>query len=163
MGAAAILVSLWESATSGKRTVEPPPAPAALRLDRWLWCARFYRSRAQAAAAISNGRVQVGGQRAKPARPLRIGDSLTLALGGRELELLVRGLPERRGPASEARLSYEETAESIARGVRFRAAHSLAALMPRPAHRPDKKARRELLALARRLAAPDSDDPESPP
>jgi len=134
-----------------------------LRLDRWLWCARFYKSRAQAATAVSNGRVQVGGQRAKPARPVHIGDSVTVALGGRELELLVRGLPHRRGPASEARLSYEETAESIARGVRLRAAHSLAAMVPRPAQRPDKKARRELIALAQRLAAPDADDGDPPP
>jgi ribosome-associated heat shock protein Hsp15 len=155
-------LSLRESATSGKRTAEPETAPTTLRLDRWLWCARFYRSRAQAAAAISNGRVQVGGQRAKPARPVHVGDLLTLALGGRELELLVRGLPERRGPASEARLSYEETPDSIARGARFRAAHSLAAMIPRPAQRPDKKARRELLALARRLAAPDGDDSDPP-
>jgi len=106
--------------------------------------------------------VQVAGQRAKPARPVHVGDLLTLALGGRELELLVCGLPERRGPASEARLSYQETPESIARGARLKAAHSLAAMMPRPAQRPDKKARRELLALARRLAAPGSDDPDAP-
>jgi ribosome-associated heat shock protein Hsp15 len=131
-------------------------------LDRWLWCARFYRSRAQATAAISNGRVQVDGQRAKPARPVHVGDMLTLSLGGRELELSVRALPQRRGPASEARTSYEETAASIARGARLREAHSLAAMIPRPAQRPDKKARRELMALARRLAAPDSDDPDRP-
>jgi ribosome-associated heat shock protein Hsp15 len=137
--------------------------PTALRLDRWLWCARFYKSRAQAATAISNGRVQVGGQRAKPARPIHIGDSLTVAQGGRELEILVRGLPQRRGPASAARLSYEETAESIARGARLRAAHALAAMVPRPVQRPDKKARRELIALARRLAAPDADDADPPP
>jgi ribosome-associated heat shock protein Hsp15 len=105
--------------------------------------------------------VQVGGQRAKPARPVHVGDLLTLSLGGRELELLVRGLPGRRGPARKARLSYEETADSIARGIRFKAAHALAAMIPRPAQRPDKKARRELLALARRLAAPDGDDPDT--
>jgi len=129
----------------------PGDAGAALRLDRWLWCVRLYKSRSLASAAVAGGHVRCNGARAKPARAVKVGDRLTVALGGRELELAVRAIPVRRGPAPEARACYEESAESIARGERLGAAQRLAALVsPHPEGRPDKKERRDLLAFARR-------------
>ncbi len=123
----------------------------ALRLDRWLWCARLYKSRSLATAAVAGGHVHCNGARVKPARAVKAGDRLTVSQGGRERELTVRAIPARRGPAPEARACYEESADSIARGARLGEARRLAALTtPRPEGRPDKKDRRELLALARR-------------
>ncbi|MBS0375439.1 MAG: hypothetical protein JSR73_12755 [Proteobacteria bacterium] len=122
-----------------------------LRLDRWLWCVRLYKTRSLAAAAVSGGHVHLNGARAKPARPVRPGDRLRLAHGGLDRELTVRAIPARRGPAPEARACYAESAESLARAAALAGAQRLAALTtPRPEGRPDKKARRDLLALARR-------------
>ena len=124
---------------------------AALRIDRWLWCARLYKTRSLAAQAVSAGRVRVADARVKPARLVTCGEVLKLAQGGRDLELTVVTLPLRRGPAPEARACYRETAASEARGLVWNAQQRLAALtVPRPKHRPDKKARRELMELARR-------------
>jgi ribosome-associated heat shock protein Hsp15 len=124
---------------------------ATLRIDRWLWCVRLYKTRALAAAAVSGGHVHLNGVRAKPARPVRPGDRLRLALGGLDRELTVRAIPSRRGPAPEARACYDESADSLARAAALGSAQRLAALTtPRPEGRPDKKARRDLLALARR-------------
>lgn len=124
---------------------------AGLRIDRWLWCARLYKTRSLAAQAVTAGRVRVADSRVKPSRLLKCGEVLTLAQGGRDLELLVLALPARRGPATEARACYRESAASEARGLVWHAQQRLAALsVPRPQGRPDKKARRELLELARR-------------
>jgi ribosome-associated heat shock protein Hsp15 len=124
---------------------------AGLRLDRWLWCTRIYKSRSVAAAAVAGGHVHCNGARVKPARAVRVGDCLTVSRDGRELELTVRAIPARRGPAPEARACYAESAGSIERGARLGEARRLAALTtPRPEGRPDKKERRDLLALARR-------------
>lgn len=126
-------------------------AAEALRVDRWLWCARFYKSRAQAAEAVAGGRVHVNGARAKPSRALQIGDRVAMRLHGRDVELDVRTIPVRRGPAPEALACYAETPESVERGKNWREQHRLAALAaPRPEERPDKKSRRELIELARR-------------
>jgi len=86
-----------------------------LRIDKWLWAARFFKSRSLAQAAIEKGRVLVGGQRVKLSRALRVGDELTLRIGDDERTILVRGLDDRRGAASIAQALYEETAESLAR------------------------------------------------
>lgn len=119
------------------------------RLDKWLWCARFYRSRSQAADAVAGGRVHLNGQRVKPAHKVCPGDLLALSLGSREIEVAVLGLLSRRGPATEARLAYEETPDSRARGERLAEQRRLAALAPRPLGRPDKHDRRELRRLHR--------------
>lgn len=124
---------------------------AALRVDRWLWCARFYRSRAQASEAVAGGRVHVNGGRVKPARALKIGDLVTISQRGRDVELHVRRIPARRGPATDARTCYEETPASVARGATHQEQHRLAAMIaPRPDGRPDKKSRRELIELERK-------------
>lgn len=126
-------------------------AGGALRVDRWLWCTRFYKSRAQASQAVAGGRVHVNGGRAKPSRPLKVGDHLAISQHGREVELHVKAIPARRGPAPEARACYEETPESIALGAKLHEQHRLAALAaPRPDGRPDKKSRRELIELERK-------------
>ncbi len=114
-----------------------------LRIDRWLWFARFYKSRSLAADAVAGGRVHLNGERVKPARPVRIGDRLTVARGPLEFECEITTIPLRRGPASEASRAYEETPESQAR----RAAHARLmqlspATAPRPDVRPDKHERR---------------------
>jgi len=84
-----------------------------VRLDKWLWAARFFKSRSLATAAIESGRVQVNGDRAKPARAIKVGDRLLVVKEQDRTELLVRGITETRRSATLARLLYEETAESI--------------------------------------------------
>ena len=85
-----------------------------MRLDKWLWCARFDKTRSLATEEISNGRVTVNGQQAKPARDLRCGDTVALRQGPVARTVLVRALSGARGPAPVAQLLYEETAQSIA-------------------------------------------------
>ena len=83
-----------------------------MRVDKWLWAARLVKTRGLAAAAIKGGRVHVNGQATKPSRELKPGDVLELSTGQVRRTVIVRGLAERRGPASEAERLYEETAES---------------------------------------------------
>jgi ribosome-associated heat shock protein Hsp15 len=85
---------------------------AAVRIDKWLWAARFFKTRSLAAAAVAAGDVRVGGARIKPARPLRIGELLEVQRGDEQLHVVVRGLDDIRGPAPAAQRLYEETAES---------------------------------------------------
>lgn len=80
----------------------------ATRLDRWLWAARLFRTRALAQQACDGGKVDVNGQAAKPARTLRVGDRLHVTQGEWRREVIVRAISERRGPASEARTLYED-------------------------------------------------------
>ncbi|OLD15354.1 MAG: RNA-binding protein [Acidobacteria bacterium 13_1_40CM_3_65_5] len=120
----------------------------SLRLDRWLWAARFFKTRALASAAIAGGKVQVNGTRAKPAKQLRVGDALRLRTGPYEWLLTVRALSERRGPPKDAQLLYEESADGRAARERLAEAHKIA---PAPAYRgkgrPTKKDRRKLEEL----------------
>jgi ribosome-associated heat shock protein Hsp15 len=118
---------------------------AGLRLDKWLWCTRFFKSRALAQEAVSGGHVHLNGERAKPARSVRCGDRLTITRGEERFEVIVRSLPVRRGPATEARQHYEETDESIAAREFRREAARLAP--PTAAGRPEKHARRLLRRL----------------
>jgi ribosome-associated heat shock protein Hsp15 len=85
-----------------------------VRLDKWLWAARFYKTRALAHEAIEGGRVRLDGDRVKPSRDVRVGDVLALHVNDLEWVVSVRKLSERRGPASEARELYAETEESLA-------------------------------------------------
>jgi len=86
-----------------------------VRVDKWLWAARFFRSRSLAQTAIENGRVLVGGQRVKLSRALQPGDELSIRVGDEARTVVVRGVDERRGSATVAQAMYEETAESLAR------------------------------------------------
>lgn len=85
----------------------------SVRLDKWLWAARFYKSRTIAASAIEAGRVHVGDDRTKPARLIKVGDKLTIHREQEHVELFVRGISETRRAATLARLLYEETPESM--------------------------------------------------
>ena len=117
----------------------------SLRIDRWLFAVRLYRSRSLAAAAVSGGKVHVNGERVKPSRAVRPGDRVSLARGAVDFDCEVTALPVRRGPAREAVLCYRESPESLARRVAFAERMRLAtAFAPRPQGRPDKHERREL-------------------
>ena len=120
------------------------------RLDKWLWFARFYKTRSLATAAISGGKVHLNAERIKPAHAVRPGDRITLSLEGIVAEFEVLGIPGRRGPATEARSHYVETAASAARRAQLRDQQRLAQLSrPRPDTRPDKRDRRRLMRLHR--------------
>jgi ribosome-associated heat shock protein Hsp15 len=114
-----------------------------VRLDKWLWAARFFKTRALAAAAVNGGRVRLNGARVKAAHALRVGDALTIARGAERWEIAVRGLTVKRVSASSAQLLYEESASSRELRARHAELRKLAALTsPAPAKRPDKKSRR---------------------
>lgn len=117
-----------------------------LRLDKWLWAARFYKTRSLAAREIGNGRVMVNDQSAKPAREISPDDMITVRKGDTRTEVRVIALSAVRGPAPVARQLYEETPDSIA--ARERTAE-MRRLAPEPAHairagRPTKRERRQI-------------------
>ncbi|TYT23572.1 RNA-binding S4 domain-containing protein [Luteimonas viscosa] len=123
------------------------PAPR-IRLDIWLWAARFYRTRALARQAVDTGKVEVDGQRAKPARPVRVGDTMRIERSGEIFEIQVRDVSDVRGPATVAQGLY---LESEASRTRREAARELAragrnGYRP-PETKPDKRARRLIRAL----------------
>ena len=120
----------------------------SVRIDKWLWAARFYKTRSLAAQAVSGGKVQLNGARIKPARALKAGDELEIHKGGFEYRVQVLSLSERRGPATIARLLYQESEDSVRKREALREQHKLAAAStPHPQRRPDKKARRKLRDL----------------
>lgn len=116
-----------------------------VRVDKWLWAARFFKTRGLAQEAIDLGRVLVEGERVKTARLLRLGERIALRSGEVERLVIVRGLSDQRGPAPVAQQLYEETAESIAARE---AARERRRLFDEPAHeiegRPTKRDRRAL-------------------
>jgi ribosome-associated heat shock protein Hsp15 len=124
-------------------------AAGSLRLDKWLWAARFFKTRGLAAEAIGAGRVSVNGERAKPAKVVKPGDTLEIRRPPYEHVVTVREVSDRRGPAAEAQALYEETAESKVK--RATVAAEMKA-MPPPVFkgRPTKKDRRTLERFARR-------------
>ena len=119
-----------------------------VRLDLWLWAARFYKTRSLAKQAIETGKVDVEGQRAKAARSVRIGDALRIARGEEHFEVQVRGLSEKRGPASVAQSLYEESETSRANREVARATRAAErAGYQAPDTKPDKRARKLIRAL----------------
>jgi ribosome-associated heat shock protein Hsp15 len=120
------------------------------RLDRWLWCARFYKSRNVAADEVKAGHVRLNGRRVKPAHEVKLGDELAVIRVQSEMDLVVTALPARRGPAIEAQACYQETGDSAARraAAAARRAHRIE-LAPPTAGRPDKRTRR-LIRSSRR-------------
>jgi ribosome-associated heat shock protein Hsp15 len=125
-----------------------PAAADSVRLDLWLWAARFFRTRSLAKQAVETGKVEVDGQRAKASRSLRIGDALKVTRGDEAFEIEVRGISDQRGPASVAQTLYAESDASKARRAEtlatLRAAR--AGYQP-PEGKPDKRARRLIRAL----------------
>ena len=119
-----------------------------VRLDLWLWAARFYKTRSLAKQAIETGKVDIDGQRAKAARSVRIGDGLRIARGEELFEVQVRGLSEKRGPASVAQSLYEESETSRASREAARATRAAErAGYQAPDTKPDKRARKLIRAL----------------
>jgi len=120
-------------------------AESSVRVDKWLWAARIFKTRALAAAAIAGGKVQVNGARVKRAKPLQVGDRVRVRHGPYEYQLTVQALSDRRGPAPEAALLYEE--DPVGKRARETLAGQLK-LLPAAAYRgkgrPTKKQRREI-------------------
>lgn len=129
-------------------TIDSVIAPASVRLDVWLWAARFFKTRSLCKQAIETGKVEVGGQRPKSSRALRVGEQLRVSRGEEVFEIVVRGLSEQRGPAAMAQQLYEESEASRARRAEVRALRAAGrdGYQP-PEQRPDKRARRLIRAL----------------
>jgi ribosome-associated heat shock protein Hsp15 len=127
---------------------EEQESTSALRIDRWLWNARFFRSRSLAQQAVEGGRVQVNGERVRPSRLVRVGDRLHVTREREHYDLVVLGIPLRRGPAPEARQCYAESEESVAARAHARELQRLSASGPNA--RPDKRERRELIRQFKR-------------
>ncbi len=123
----------------------------AVRLDKWLFAARFFKSRSLASEAVSGGKVHAGGKRVKPSHRVRLGETVEIRKGGEIYIIVVRQLSEKRGPASAARLMYEETAHSIAqRETRRARARATGLSMPSPSRRPNKQERRKIVRFTRK-------------
>lgn len=127
------------------RNGEETSGVARARLDKWLWSARFFKTRSQATTAVNGGKVHVNGNRAKAGHGIKVGDQLSISKRELQFEVDVLALAERRGSATVAQTLYAETAQSVqAReqaAMRRRQAHNS---MPQPEHKPDKRERRQL-------------------
>ncbi|WP_353086215.1 S4 domain-containing protein [Stenotrophomonas sp.] len=121
---------------------------AAVRLDVWLWAARFYRTRSLAKQAVETGKVDVAGQRPKSSRAVRVGEALQISRGDEVFDIQVLGLSDMRGPAPVAQQLYAESEASLARRAELRLQRAAAknGYQP-PEHKPDKRARRLIRAL----------------
>jgi ribosome-associated heat shock protein Hsp15 len=114
-----------------------------VRIDKWLWAARFFKTRSLASEAVKGGKVSVNGQRAKPSREVEVGDTLILRQGADEKTIIVQDLSDKRGPATVAQLLYQETDESIVKREKEKELRKLAAVqMPHGEGRPTKRSRR---------------------
>ena len=119
---------------------------SAIRLDKWLWAARFYKTRALARSMIEGGKVHYNGQRSKPGKLVEVGAMLRIRQGHDEKEVRVLALSVQRLSAAQAQLLYAETDESIVKREQNAEAHRLNALYaPHPDTKPDKKQRRDLM------------------
>jgi ribosome-associated heat shock protein Hsp15 len=132
---------------------------AGVRVDKWLWAARFFKTRSAATEAVSGGRVHVNGARVKPSRDVQVDDVVALKLGHYDWTVLVRGLSDKRGSAGVAQTLYEETPESRAgreqRSVELRLSRPLGADL---GARPTKQDRRRIEALRRGVHRAPGDD-----
>ena len=145
-----------------KHAAAPSRAPAAaadMRLDKWLWVARFFKTRGLAADEVEKGRVHVNGQPAKPARSVRVNDRIEIRQAGAVRELLVLGLGTMRGPATVARTLYQETEASIQAQIQAAEARKFG-VEPANAQelgRPTKRDRRDLVDWQRWSASVDDE------
>jgi len=122
-----------------------------VRIDKWLWAARFFKTRSLASRAVSGGHIDLNGSRIKPSRGVRVGDQLVIRRGVVEMVVIVQDLSSRRGPAVRARTLYEETEESIVRREKIRAERRLIqAPAGSPNRRPDKRERRKIRKFLRK-------------
>ena len=122
----------------------------SIRLDKWLWASRFFKTRSLGVEAVNGGKVHVNGARVKPSRQIHVGDSLSITRGEYVYKLTVTGLSDRRGPASKAQQLYEESAESIAAREELSEERRLQrAAQPISHRRPDKRSRRNIIRFTR--------------
>ena len=121
----------------------------AVRIDKWLWAARFFKTRGLATEMVSSGHVQLNGERVKASKSVQIGDQIQVQRGHELYQISVTGLAEKRGSASIAQTLYQESESSIAARATAQAMRKLAA-PPAPERRPDKKARRQIIRFQRR-------------
>ncbi len=116
-----------------------------IRIDKWLWAARFFKTRSLAADVVNGGKVHVNGKRVKSSRPIQIGDQLEITRGQYQTIVVVEALSEKRGPTTEAQKLYQETQDSIeARELKTQQRKLLDAGMPRTQGKPDKHQRRQI-------------------
>jgi len=115
----------------------------SVRIDKWLWAARFFKTRSLAQAAVKGGHVAINGQACKPARSVSAGDRLEIVRGESRFELEVADVSDRRGPAPEAQKLYRETAESVERREKMAEERRLLR-QGGPGRRPDKRNRRRI-------------------
>lgn len=133
-----------------KASTSDPFHPGGVRLDKWLWAARFFKTRSLAQQAIDGGKVHVEGERSKPGRLIRTGQKLDVRQGHDILEITILKLSEKRGPAPVARTLYEESEASIAERKKAAELRKEAAMAePRFDGRPDKRQRRQIEKLLR--------------
>ena len=125
-----------------------------IRIDKWLWAARFFKTRTLAKTAIESGKVQLAGQRVKVSREVAPGDVLRIRQGWDEREVIVKGTSEQRRSAPIAQTLYEETSDSVARRERAAEARKAAGAMARPTQRPDKHERKALERLRKQFDTP---------
>lgn len=122
----------------------------SVRIDRWLWAARFFKTRRLAVDAINGGKVEINGAGAKPAKVVRAGDEVRVRKDAFQFQVIVRALAEQRGPASVAQTLYEETAESTERREALRQQlRAQSAAFPQPHGRPEKHVRKQLTKFKR--------------
>ena len=117
----------------------------AIRIDRWLWAARFYKTRELATAMVHAGHVHLNGMRTKASRMVKIGDQLNISRGSEEFIIGITALADKRASATVAQGLYEETPTSIAARQKVEKQRCYIAPSPAPAKRPDKKARRQII------------------
>ncbi|MEZ9452421.1 ribosome-associated heat shock protein Hsp15 [Vibrio splendidus] len=117
----------------------------AVRLDKWLWAARFYKTRSIARNMVDGGKVHYNGQRSKPSKIVELGAVVTLRQGNEEKTVTIEKISAHRGGAPVAQTLYEETTESLAKREEFAQQRKLNAHSPVPERRPDKKQRRDII------------------
>ncbi len=123
----------------------------SIRLDKWLWAARFFKTRALATEAVNGGKVHLNDNRVKPGREVKVGDQLTVHRGGYAYEITVLDINKQRRPAKEAQLLYEESEDSIEKREKQAEMQRLAASSrPSPDRRPNKRERRHIVKFTRK-------------
>ncbi|HKP16116.1 MAG TPA: S4 domain-containing protein [Gemmatimonadaceae bacterium] len=129
-----------------KPTAPETSTAGRVRIDKWLWAARFFKTRSLAAEAVAAGKVEVNEERTKPAKLIQLGDTVSVRLGPYLHVVHVRGISERRGPASVAATLYEETPESLTARAKLAEQHRMApaAFVYEEKGRPTKRDRREI-------------------
>lgn len=133
---------------------DTPDNTDKVRIDKWLWAARFFKTRTLAKTAIEGGKVQLAGQRVKVSREITAGDVLRIRQGWDERDVVVKAVSEQRRGAPIAQTLYEETTESIARRERAAEARKAAGAMARPTQRPGKHERKALERLRKQFDTP---------